>query len=55
MTSGTTQITNEELLTLDVDILIPAAMEDQIDENLAPQVKAKVIVEAANGPPHEWR
>lgn len=47
---GTTQITNEELLTLDVDILIPAAMEDQITEDLAPRVRAKTIVEAANGP-----
>ncbi len=47
---GTTQITNEELLTLDVDILIPAAMEDQITEEMAPHVKAKIIVEAANGP-----
>jgi glutamate dehydrogenase (NAD(P)+) len=47
---GSSEISNEELLTLDVDILIPAAMENQITEALAPKVRAKVIVEAANGP-----
>ena len=47
---GTTIMTNEELLTLDVDTLIPAAMEDQITEELAPRVRAKTIIEAANGP-----
>ena len=43
-------ITNEELLTLDVDILIPAALEGQITEKNAADVKAKYIVEVANGP-----
>jgi glutamate dehydrogenase (NAD(P)+) len=43
-------ISNEELLTLDVDVLVPAAKEDQIDEELAPHVKAKIIAEGANGP-----
>lgn len=43
-------ITNEELLELDVDILIPAALENQITGENAPRVKAEVIVEAANGP-----
>lgn len=43
-------ITNEELLELPVDILIPAALEDQITQANADQIKAKVIVEAANGP-----
>ncbi len=43
-------ITNEELLTCDCDVLIPAAMENTIDTDVAGHVKAKVIVEAANGP-----
>lgn len=43
-------ISNEELLELDVDILIPAALENVIDMNNAPRIKAKVIVECANGP-----
>lgn len=43
-------ITNEELLELDVDILIPAALENQIQQNNANNIKARVIVEAANGP-----
>ena len=43
-------ISNEELLTLDVDVLIPAAKEDQITEDLAPSIKAKIIAEGANGP-----
>jgi glutamate dehydrogenase (NADP+) len=43
-------ITNEELLALDVDILIPAALENQITEKNAPSIRAKYIVEAANGP-----
>jgi glutamate dehydrogenase/leucine dehydrogenase len=41
---------NEELLSLDVDVLIPAAMEDQITSYNANQVRAKVIVEGANSP-----
>ncbi|MDP3267520.1 MAG: Glu/Leu/Phe/Val dehydrogenase [Legionella sp.] len=45
-----TNITNEELLELDVDILIPAALENQITGTNAGQVKAAVIVEVANGP-----
>jgi len=43
-------ITNEELLALDCDILIPAAMENQITVENAHKVRAKVIAEAANGP-----
>ncbi len=43
-------ITNAELLTLDVDILAPAALENQITIDNAAQVKAKVVVELANGP-----
>ncbi len=45
-----TRITNEELLELDVDILIPAALENQITKKNAPRIKASVIVELANGP-----
>ena len=41
---------NERLLKSDVDILIPAALENQITEENAPDVRAKVIVEGANGP-----
>ena len=43
-------ITNEELLALDVDILIPAALENQITVDNAADVKAKYIFEVANGP-----
>jgi glutamate dehydrogenase/leucine dehydrogenase len=43
-------ITNEELLTLPVDILIPAALEDVINENNMQNIKAKIIIEMANGP-----
>jgi glutamate dehydrogenase (NAD(P)+) len=46
----TTAISNEELLTYDCDILIPAALECQIRADNADKVKAKLIVEAANGP-----
>jgi glutamate dehydrogenase/leucine dehydrogenase len=47
---GLTHITNEELLTLETDVLIPAALENQINEEIAMNVKAKIIVEGANGP-----
>ncbi|MDX2256105.1 MAG: Glu/Leu/Phe/Val dehydrogenase [Pseudanabaenaceae cyanobacterium bins.39] len=43
-------ISNEELLQLDVDILIPAALENQITEHNAQQIRAKYIFEVANGP-----
>ena len=48
--TGGTPITNEELLALPVDVLVPAAMEDVITEKNADQIKAKLIVEGANGP-----
>lgn len=48
--AGITHISNEELLTCDTDVLIPAALENQINEKIAPNVKAKIIVEGANGP-----
>ena len=44
------KITNEELLAIDCDVLIPAALENQLNRSNADQVKAKIIVEAANGP-----
>jgi len=44
------QITNEELLLLDVDILAPCALEQVITERNADQVKAEIICEGANGP-----
>lgn len=44
------KITNEELLELDVDVLIPAALERAITAENADKVRAKIIVEAANGP-----
>jgi glutamate dehydrogenase (NAD(P)+) len=47
---GIDHVTNDELLLLDVDVLVPAALEHQIREDNAPYVKARVIVEAANGP-----
>jgi glutamate dehydrogenase (NADP+) len=43
-------LTNEELLTLPVDILVPAALENQITEANAAQVQAQYIFEVANGP-----
>lgn len=43
-------ITNQELLELDCDILVPAAIENQITEKNAHQIKATIVVEAANGP-----
>lgn len=47
---ATDEITGEELLTMDVDVLIPAALENAIDADLAENVKADLISEAANGP-----
>jgi len=47
---GVEVISNEELLTLDVDLLVPAALENAIDRDLASDVSAAVVVEGANGP-----
>lgn len=47
---GVELIPNEELLTLPVDVLVPAATEDVIRSSNAAQIKAKLIVEGANGP-----
>lgn len=47
---GAKKITNEELLELDCDVLIPAALENQITKENADKIKAKIILELANGP-----
>ncbi|MSP58679.1 MAG: amino acid dehydrogenase [Flavobacteriales bacterium] len=47
---GGVKVSNEELLELPCDILVPAAMEDQITPENASRIKAKLIVEGANGP-----
>ncbi len=43
-------ITNEELLELPVDVLVPAALENAIDKSNMSKIKAKIIIEMANGP-----
>src|SRR5262249_60249864 len=48
--TGGDQITNDELLLLDCDVLAPCALEQVITTDNADQVRAKVIVEGANGP-----
>lgn len=50
---GITHITNEELLTCKCDVLVPAALENQINEDIANKLNCKYIVEAANGPTTE--
>jgi len=47
---GSEKISNEELLELKCDILVPAALENQITKSNATNVKAKLLAEAANGP-----
>ncbi|MGC8995759.1 MAG: Glu/Leu/Phe/Val family dehydrogenase [Thermoplasmata archaeon] len=47
---GAKNITNAELLELNVDVLIPAALENQITEKNADKIKAKIVLELANGP-----
>jgi glutamate dehydrogenase len=47
---GSTPITNQQILELECDILIPAALENQITMTNAASVKAKIVAEGANGP-----
>jgi glutamate dehydrogenase len=47
---GSKDITNDELLTSDCDILIPAALSDQLNAGNAKEVKAKIVLELANAP-----
>ncbi len=47
---GAEQISNEELLESEVDVLVPAALENQITRANARRIRAKLIVEGANGP-----
>jgi len=50
VSAGARAVSNEELLELNVDVLVPAALENQITEKNAERIKAKVVVELANGP-----
>ncbi len=47
---GSKQISTEELLTTKCDVLVPGALENQIDSKIAKNLKCKIIAEAANGP-----
>jgi glutamate dehydrogenase (NAD(P)+) len=47
---GADAVSNTEILELDCEILVPAALENQITQHNAPSIKAKIVAEAANGP-----
>src|SRR5262245_14016177 len=47
---GAEPISNEKLLELECDVLVPAALENQITMENAPRIRAKIVAEAANGP-----
>lgn len=48
--AGTKNVSNTELLELECEVLVPAALENQLTAENAPRVKAKAIIEVANGP-----
>ena len=48
--NGSDSVSNEELLALEVDVLVPAALEGQITRHNAPKVRATIVAEGANGP-----
>jgi glutamate dehydrogenase (NAD(P)+) len=48
--AGGESIDNEKLFALDVDVLVPAALENQITMENAPSIRAKIVTEGANGP-----
>jgi len=47
---GADAVSNTEILELDCEILVPAALENQITDDNAPRIRAKIVAEAANGP-----
>ncbi|HPC77741.1 MAG TPA: glutamate dehydrogenase, partial [bacterium] len=47
---GAKNVTNGDLLEIECEILVPAALEDQINESNVDRIKAKIVAEAANGP-----
>ncbi len=47
---GGDRLSNDELFALDVDVLVPAALENQITENNAASIRARIVAEGANGP-----
>lgn len=47
---GADAISNEELLTCECDVLVPAAMENTVTADVAPHIKARIVCEGANGP-----
>ncbi len=47
---GSEPLTNEELLALECDVLVPAALEGQLHEGNAAQIRARLVIEGANGP-----